>query len=227
MPSIYQFLGTHEVLIYILLSIGALFGLRWLWRCWNEWRHAVYSLEREFALRRMGQSMASLVLILVLFFMEFIAASFVFPSLPASMFVPTTTPDLFATPTGTISAELATIIAQTPRPTEEVGRGGGCVPNQVVLSSPRPGQDVRGTIEIRGTVNIPDFGFYKYEVAAAGSEAWATIAAGRTTVTDGPLGQWDTGALSPGDYQLRLVVSDNQGQILPACVITVRVSPQV
>ena len=68
MPSIYQFLGTHEVLIYILLSIGALFGLRWLWRSWNEWRHAVYSLEKEFALRRIGQSMASLALILVLFF---------------------------------------------------------------------------------------------------------------------------------------------------------------
>ena len=45
-------------------------------------------------------------------------------------------------------------------------------------------------------------------------------------MTAGPLGQWDTGTLAPGDYQLRLVVSDNQGQALPACVITVRVSPQ-
>ncbi len=226
MPSIYQFLGTHEVLIYILLSIGALFGLRWLWRCWNEWRHAVYSLEREFALRRIGQSMALLALILVLFLVEFVVASFVVPGLPASMLVPTPTADLYATPTGTISAELATEIALTPRPAAELGAGEGCVPNQVVLSSPRSGQEVRGKIEIRGTVNIPDFGFYKYEVAAAGSDTWATIAAGRTTVTDGPLGQWDTGALSPGDYQLRLVVSDNQGQVLPACVVTVRVSPQ-
>ena len=125
MPSIYQFLGTHEVLIYILLSIGAMFGLRWLWRSWNEWRHAVYSLEREFALRRIGQSMASLGLILVLFLMEFIVASFVFPSLPASMFVPTATPDLYATPTGTISPELATAIALTPRPNADGWRGRG------------------------------------------------------------------------------------------------------
>jgi hypothetical protein len=227
MPSIYQFLGTHEVLIYILLSIGALFGLRWLWRCWNEWRHATYSLEREFALRRLGQSMSSLVLILVLFFVEFVIASFVFPSLPASMFVSTATPDLYATPTGTISAELATALALTPLPTGQAANGEGCVANRVMLTSPMAGQEVRGTVEIRGTVDIPDFGFYKYEVAPAGSDTWATIAAGRTTIADGPLGQWDTSTLSPGNYQLRLVVSDNQGRALPACVVSVRVSPQV
>jgi hypothetical protein len=227
MPAVYQFLGTHEVLIYILLSIGALFGLRWLWRSWNEWRHAVYSLEREFALRRIGQSMASLALILFLLLSEFLVASFVVPSLPASMLVPTGTPDLLATPTGTISAEMATAIALTPRPSPMAGTGGGCLAGRVTLTAPRSGQEVRGTVEIRGTVNLPDFGFYKYEVAAAGSDAWATIAAGRTTVTNGPLGQWDTRTLSPGDYQLRLVVSDNRGEALPACVITVRVGPQV
>ncbi|HET6845669.1 MAG TPA: hypothetical protein VFH29_02485 [Anaerolineales bacterium] len=226
MPVIYRFLGTHEVLIYILLSIGGLFGLRWLWRSWNEWRHAAYSLEREFALRRIGQSVASLAVILFVFVAEFIVASFVYPSLPAAIFVPTSTPDLFATPTGTISAELATAIALTPRPTLEVNAGEGCVANRISLSEPRSGQEVRGSVEIRGTVNIPDLGFYKYEVASAGSDIWATIAAGRAQVTDGPLGQWDTSGLAPGDYQLRLVVSDNQGQSLPACIITVRVSPQ-
>jgi hypothetical protein len=163
---------------------------------------------------------------LVLFLVEFIIASFVFPSLPASMFVATARPDLYATPTGTISAELATALALTPRPAGAAGTEVGCVATQVMLTAPRSGQEVRGTVEILGTVDIPDFGFYKYEVAAAGSETWATIAAGRSTVVDGPLGQWDTSSLSPGDYQLRLVVSDNQGQALPACVIVVRVTPQ-
>jgi hypothetical protein len=226
MPAIYQFLGTHEVLIYILLSIGALFALRWLWRSWNEWRQAVYSLEKEFALRRIGQSVASLALILVLFFAELITAAFVYPNLPASMFVPTQTPDLLATPTGTISPELATAIAMTPRPSLQADGGGGCIADLVNISEPQSGQEVRGTVEIRGTVNIPEFGFYKYEVAPLASDAWATIAAGRVKVVDGLLGQWDTGALSPGDYELRLVVSDNQGRALPACLIRVRVSPQ-
>jgi hypothetical protein len=79
MPAIYRFLGTHEVLLYILLSIGAMFALRWLWRSWNEWRHAVYNLEKEFALRRIGQSVASLALIMALFLGELITATFIIP----------------------------------------------------------------------------------------------------------------------------------------------------
>jgi hypothetical protein len=224
MPAIYQFLGTHEVLIYLLLSIGALFGLRWLWRSWSEWRHAAYNLEKEFALRRIGQAMASLALIIILFFAEVLMASFIYPSLPASLFVPTMTPDLIATPTGTISTELATAIAMTPRPSAQNSGAEGCVPDRVELTAPGPGADVRGTVDILGTVNIPDFGFFKYEVAPSGSDTWATIAAGRETVIGGSLGQWDTASLSPGEYQLRLVVTDNQGRGLPACTINVRVA---
>ena len=226
MPAIYEFLGTHEVLAYILLSIGGLFGLRWLWRSWNEWRLAVYSLEKEFALRRIGRSIASLALILVLFAAEVITASFIYPNLPASMLVPTATADLLATPTGTISPEMATAIALTPRPTAAPEAANGCAAASLNLVAPRAGQEVRGSVEIRGTVNIPDFGFYKYEVAPSGSEAWSTIAAGRETAINGLLGQWDTTALPAGEYRLRLVVTDNQGRSRPACVITVRVVPQ-
>ena len=226
MPAIYRFLGTHEVLIYILLSIGAMFGLRWLWRSWNEWRHAVYSLEREFALRRIGQSVASLALIVLLFFAELVTATFVYPSLPASMFIPTSTPDFLSTPTGTISPELATAIALTPRPASGTTAGGGCVEGEIMITSPESGDEVRGTVDIRGSASIPEFGFYKYEAAPAGSEAWATIAAGRDPIVDGSLGQWDTSSLAPGDYELRLVASDNQGRALPACQIRVRVAPQ-
>ena len=92
MPAIYQALGTHEVLVYILLTIGAMFALRWLWHSWREWRHAVYGLEREFALRRMSQAIAAMALILVLFCGELVTASFILPNLPASMLVPTATP---------------------------------------------------------------------------------------------------------------------------------------
>ncbi len=226
MPALYRFLGTHEVLIYILLAIGGLFGLRWLWRSWREWRQAVYSLEREFALRRMGQAMATLTLILVLFCGELVTASFIVPSLPASFFVATATPDVLATPTGTISAELATEIALTPRPSGSGAETRGCVADQVNISSPASGGELRGTVDIQGTVNVPEFGFYKYEVAPVGSDAWATISAGRDAVINGSLGQWDTSALSPGDYQLRLVVTDNQGRALPPCVIQVRIVPQ-
>jgi hypothetical protein len=219
-------LGTHEVLVYILLLIGGLFGLRWLWRAWEEWRQARYSLEKEFALRRMGQAVAMLALILVLLCAEVFAASFVVPTLSSSLLIPTMTLDLFSTPTGTISAQLATSIALTP-PADATAVGEeGCVADQVNIVSPKAGSQIQGTVDIVGTVNVPDFGFYKYEVAPAGTESWAPISAGRDKVVNGSLGQWDTKTLTPGDYRLRLVVTDHQGKPLPACIIPVIIVPQ-
>lgn len=225
MAAIYQFLGTYEVLIYIVLAIGALFALRWLWQSWNEWRQALYSLEKEFALRRMGQAIASVTLVVVLFCGEFITASFIIPSLPASFFLPTPTLDLFATPTGTISAELATQIALTPRSVATLGSANGCVPDKLMIDSPKAGAEVKGKLDIQGTVNIPNLGFYKYEVAPLNSNVWATISAGRGVKINESLGGWDTTTLTPGDYQLRLWATDNQGNSLPPCVIPLRVVP--
>ena len=69
---------------------------------------SVYTLEREFALHRMGQAVAFVILILILLFGELTTVSFVIPELPASFFISTPTIDVLATPTGTISADLAT-----------------------------------------------------------------------------------------------------------------------
>jgi hypothetical protein len=225
MAAIYRFLSTYEVLIYIVLAIGGLYFGRWLWRSWNEWRQAYYGLEKEFALRRMGRGIAAVSLVLILACGELVTASIIVPSLPAAFFLSTPTLDLLTTPTGTISAELATQLALTPRPVPTIAGAQGCQPGKVMLTSPKAGTEIRGTVDIQGTVNIPNFGFYKYEVAPINSDTWATISAGRVTHIDQSLGQWDTTAVTPGDYQLRLVVTDNQGQALPACIIPVRVVP--
>ncbi|HTP01772.1 MAG TPA: hypothetical protein VMJ64_10390, partial [Anaerolineales bacterium] len=180
---------------------------------------------KEFALRRMGRATAALSLILILSCAELITASLIVPSLPASFFLATPTLDLLSTPTGTISPELATQIARTPRPVPTLEGAQGCQPGKLMLTAPKAGSEVRATVDVQGTVDIPNFGFYKYEVAPLNSENWSTISAGRETVVSGSLGQWDTTAVPPGDYQLRLVVTDNQGQSLPACIIPVRVLP--
>lgn len=225
MADVYRFLASYEALIYILLAIGALFAFRWLWNSWREWQGAVFKLEREFSVRRLGQSAAVSILILILFCIEFSIASFVIPGLPADVFLSTPTLDLLATPTGTLSPEMMTQFASLPSPVI-VANSSGCVPNQVILTSPEPGKEVQGTIELIGTVNIPSFGFYKYEVAPQGSDAWATISAGREAVINGTIGRWDTTALTPGDYQLRLVVTDNEGKSLAPCIVPVRVIAQ-
>jgi len=224
MAEFYAFLASYEVLIYILLAMGALFAFRWLWRSWRESQTAIFAMEREFSSRRLGQSAAISTLIVVLFCAEFFMATFIIPGLPSDAFLTTPTLDLISTPTGTLSAAMMTQFANPPAQTP-VANVVGCTPNQIMLTSPAAGDEIKGTVELIGTVNIPNFGFYKYEVAPLGSDTWATISADRNIVSNGKIGAWDTTALTPGDYQLRLVVTDNQGKVLPACVVPVRVVP--
>ena len=223
MAEFLKFLAEYEVLIYIVLAIGAMFSFRWLFRSWREWQVAVFSLEREFSARRFGRSALISAMIVIFFCIEFFMASFVIPGLPADFFIATPTLDLISTPTGTLSPELMTQFANQPQGIQP--NAAGCTPGQIELTYPEPGDEIKGVIELTGTVDIPNFGFYKYEVAPNGSDTWATIAAGRAVVKEGSLGRWDTTALTPGDYQLRLVVIDNQGTALSPCVVPVQVVP--
>ena len=222
MGSIYRTLANYEPLIYIALAIGALFAFRRMWRSWHEWRDSVYGLEREFALRRLVQASGISLFILALVFAEFFIATFIAPSLPASDIMATATLDLLVTPAGTLSPD-----SPVPLVTQEVPSGmSGCIPDQIMITSPGPGDPVSGTVNITGTADVPDFGFYKYEVASMGSQNWATIAANREPVRNDQLGEWNTASLTNGDYFLRLVITDNVGVALEPCVIAVRVLNQ-
>lgn len=222
MGSIYRTLATYEPLIYIALAIGGLFAFRQMWRSWREWRDSVYGLEREFALRRVGQATALALLILGLLFAEFFIATFIAPSLPASDILATPTLNLLVTPAGTLSPGTT-----APAVTQAVPNGmSGCIPDQIMITSPEPGTDVRGIVSINGTADVANFGFYKYEIAPVGTQSWATISAGREPKKDNKLGDWNTSSLTNGDYFLRLVITDNVGVALEPCVIAVRVLNQ-
>lgn len=223
MGPVYRTLASYEPLIYIALAIGGLFAFRRMWRSWREWRDSVYGLEREFALRRLGQATAAAFFILALIFVEFFIATFIAPSLPATDILATPTLDLLLTPPGTLSPAEATQAALSPA-TEVVPSGmSGCVPDQIMINFPEPGTDVSGIVKITGTANVPNFGFYKYEVARRGTQDWATISANREPKQNAELGEWNTSSLTNGDYFLRLVITDNVGASLEPCVIAVRV----
>src|SRR5512134_2357784 len=223
MGPVYRTLANYESLIYIALAIGAMFAFRRMWRAWREWRDSVYGLEREFALRRLGQATAAAFVVLTLIFVEFFIATFIAPSLPASDILATPTLDLLLTPAGTLSPVEETQAALSPV-TQEVPSGmSGCIPDKIMITSPEPGAPVSGTVNIAGTANVPNFGFYKYEVALMGTQNWATISAGREPKVNTTLGPWNTTSLTNGDYFLRLVITDNVGVALEPCVIAVRV----
>jgi hypothetical protein len=89
--------------------------------------------------------------------------------------------------------------------------------------------EINGTVPITGTVDVPNFGFYKFEMRPQGGSdtSWLTILAGNEARQDANLGSWNTSLLPPGNYELGLVVTDNQGKSLPACVVNVRIAPPV
>lgn len=226
MGPVYRTLASYEPLIYIALAIGALFAFRRMWRSWREWRDSVYGLEREFALRRLGQATAAAFLILALVFVEFFVATFIAPSLPATDILATPTLDLLLTPAGTLSPEQGTQAALSPAAQEVPSGMSGCDPETIMITFPEPGTDVSGTVDITGTASIPNFGFYKYEIALRGSQNWATISAGREPKVNTTLGPWNTTSITNGEYFLRLVITDNVGMALEPCVIAVRVANQ-
>jgi hypothetical protein len=223
MSAILVFFIRLAPLIFACLLLGLLFGLRRLIQSRKEMRAATYGLEREIAQRHMSQSVSTVILVVFLAFAEFVLVVFLVPNMPSLSRLATPTINPLTTPTNTFPLEfIGTLASGTPISTEIVQES-GCIPGQIDITFPKAGDELQGLITLRGTANIPNFGFYKYEFSPKGVDAWAAILANRKPVQDGDLGNWDTSTIATGDYQLRLVVTDNKGNELPACIVPVRI----
>jgi len=233
MEEALSFFRAFEVWIYLLLGLGGLIYIRKFILAWQELRGATFGLERESAQSRLNQSASILVLLLTMAITEFVLVSFVAPAVPGAIPLPTPTLNLLATPTTTlpVTTQLAPGTAADNSPeilTAQSNNIGsvlpGCIPGQVEITFPESGQEVSGVIGVVGTANIPNFGFYKFEIKRPDETIWLTIQAGNTVVQNGKLGDWDTTRLTPGDYQLGLVVVDNQAKASSACIIQLLVA---
>jgi hypothetical protein len=218
--ALFRFLVQYEVLVYLILAAGAALAGRSLWKAWSEWHSAVFGLEKELSFQKVRVSGALFILLIMIGLSQFCLVTFIVPFLPATTFRPTPTADLLQTQPAPLSP--ADMTSQIGSPVTPVGTA-GCMPDQIMISSPKPGGEVTGKTILTGTVDVPNFGFYKYEYSPQGSETWATIAAGNQIVHNGELGVWDTSQLVSGDYQIRLVVTDNLGKSMPACIVSLHV----
>jgi len=230
MAEVLIFFRTYEMWMYAILLLAGLLYIRRFLLAWEELRRAAFGLERESAQSNLNQSAGMLIFLFIVAIAIFVVVSFVAPAFPASVPLSTPTIDILASPSSTVVEEDSGEVMETPTvdllsltATVQV-IGEGCVPGQIMLSEPGDGSQVSGVIILRGTANVENFGFYKYEVARPGETVWQTIQAGREIRQDSELGQWDTRTLAPGDYMLRLVIVDNQGESLEPCVIMVNVN---
>jgi hypothetical protein len=217
------FLTKFEVWIYVLAGgIGILY-IRKMVQALEDRRAAVFGLEKENANRQLASAGSILGIMILLSVAEFVLVTFVSPFLPQVKVLPTPTIDLLATPTITLSANIGTGVPIASKGTPEPAKSDGCIPGQLEITNIKPGQELSKTIRIEGTTNVPGFGFYKYEYGQPGQDNWVTIAAGNEIKINAEIGAWNISQLPQGDYELRLVVVNQQNEAMPPCVVPIRV----
>lgn len=229
MNDILRFLKAFEAWIYLGLGLLGLFYLRKFVLALKDWQGTLFGMERSIAQRKLSEAGTGLILAVLIALAEIFVTSFVLPNMPSIQVLQTPTLEILTTPTATLSPSLdgtplptplfptATIVAAGTQP------AGGCIPGKLEFTVPQNGQVVSGVLDLQGILAVSNFGFYKYEYSRVGSNVWITIAAGNQVNPDNTLGHWDTSTLAPGDYLLQLVVTDNQGAQLPACITSVKV----
>ncbi len=220
MPNVLSFFKDNEIFIYILLGILVVWQLRKFSVAWDALRSAAFGLEQESARARLNWSAMMLLLLLILVVVEFGVVSFIVPAVPEASPLLTPTLDVLGSPD--IEADAPQVEVTSPVSDFQIIES-GCVSGFIDIISPQANEAVSDVVEITGSANIPNFGFYKFEMASVDDPAWLTIQAGDVLVEDGLLGYWDTSRLSGGDYLLRLVVTDNQANASPPCTIQLRV----
>lgn len=96
---------------------------------------------------------------------------------------------------------------------------------QPVVTTPRAGEVLQGTVTVAGSSDVP--GFLSAEIAFAYSGdttgTWFLLAASSQPVENGTLATWDTMTITDGDYVLRLRVTLTDGSTLDATVTDLRV----
>ena len=108
-------------------------------------------------------------------------------------------------------------IAQESDPTEDVP--------QVAINSPTTGQALQGTISVTGHTSVK--GFLNAELSFAYTQdltdTWFLIYESDKSVSAGELTQWDTSTITDGEYNLRLVVTLEDGSHLTTQATNLRV----
>ena len=229
MAEIYRFLKLAESYIYILLGILSFVYLRKLLIAINEYKNSLFGLEKDNARNHMFQAGGVILLLAIAAVGEFTFISYVDTNPNVFNVLATPTLNLSATETPQVSQALTTPPVASDNVdiavTEMPSGVSVCEPGKIEWKYPLDGNDIKGKVELKATVNIPEFGFYKYEYSQD-NIVWNTMQAGKVVVTDGVIGVWDTTLQPPGDYSLRLVVYDNNQTAFPPCVVKIRIIPE-
>lgn len=204
-----EFLVRYQIEIIAVLGVLALLFAFNLARTRQRLDRTPFGLERETALRRQNRAVALLTLVVGLILLVYLNDRLILPSLSGPLSTPT-------------PAATATITPSPVAADNVIVDSSGCDNPNVTLTSPANDERIAGSYEVRGTANIPNLAFYKFEISGAGTGgAWLSLGVGTSPVVEGTLGRFDASARETGGYAFRLVVLDNAGNSPPPCVVAV------
>jgi YbbR domain-containing protein len=124
---------------------------------------------------------------------------------------PTPTPTPTSTPTPVPSATATPVLlAECPDPGAR-------------LTYPTMNAVLKGAVQILGSAQVDNFGYYKFEFRPEGVSEWSFLQRFEEPVVDGLLGVWDTTTLLPGNYWFRLVVVKKDGNYIEPCQVPVNI----
>ncbi len=224
LANILRGLVTYSVGIYIILGIAIVIYLSKLISGMAAWQKAVFGLERRIAQRKLITAVTGVTLLVFLLVGQFILTTVIGPQMP----LPLAAGQSNVEDTEDFQDLDGDNDANSPESDLiEIGEQGTlqslCEEEILEITNPEDGERVSGTVEIIGTVNVNDFGSFKYEYATLAAENWITIAADNQLKLDEQIGLWYTSALDPGWYLLRLVPLNNRGEELTPCIISLEV----
>jgi membrane peptidoglycan carboxypeptidase len=99
--------------------------------------------------------------------------------------------------------------AVAPTETSTAGNVGSDL--SALITSPAPGFNASGFVQVTGRATSDRFNEYRLEYGVgAAPRSWSRIAQSTSPVSNGTLGIWDTARLEPGIYTIRLVVEDGR-----------------
>jgi LysM repeat protein len=146
---------------------------------------------------------------------------------PVSPIPPTSPPAAQPTsppPTSPPAAQPTSPPPTSPPPTVPASQ---CSDPNSVITSPRSGATLTGTIRLSGTANVRDFDHYVLDIRPDGSDTFYTFVTSRALVVNGFLGELNTSAYEPGQYWLRLLVYDTAGNFLEPCSVPVTITHEL
>jgi hypothetical protein len=247
MSLIIQVLATYAPWIYAACGLVALYQIYRIMLVRSERRQAVFSLEREKAIRDLYRIFSvALILLMIMgatYFFSTTLSSAVEPLVvealeptPNLPFVPTptntplpatptpeATPTREATPVPTPQEEVVEAVPTAPART--VAQVPACPDNRALLIRPGNNETVSGVISVVGSASHDQFQYYKVEYAPGvnADSNFGYLVGGNAPVVNGVLGNVDTNTLGNGSWTLRLIVVDQTGNFPPPCKVTINV----